>query len=1025
MKGFMSKLELENEPGGGNGPAEREAASPPAAASDPHDISTTTQSANESRTSRQRILNLMEDAMAAREQAERIAEALRESEADLRGYFDNVAVGAAQVDPEGHFIRVNDCFCRITGYDREELLGGMTPLDLDHSDDREMDRNALKRLYRGKGYEMEKRYLTKDGRVVWVHLTASAILDDRGRFRRSAAVIQDITERKRAEEELRLSEVKFARAFANNPAAIALTRLDNGLFLDVNDTWVTLTGFSRKETLGRSARQMGIWPDASSSARFVRELRNQGSIRSREQEFLKKSGETYIAELSAQVLTVGNAQLILSTLVDVTSRKRAQERILKLNRVHAILSGVNHAIAHISDRQKLLDKVCRVAVKDGGFKLAWIGMAGKDMKVRPVAKAGAVAYLENIRVVTRDMPEGRCPVGTAIRQDQPVIIRDVKSCVNRSPWLKRALKFGLRHIVAFPLRMGEEVIGAFQVYAPETGILEPDEVNLLAQISDDISFALKAIDDTGERRQVEARLRETKEQIQYFIDNTQDILFQIDLAGNYTFGNTAAERVTGYPLSQLLKMNLRQLVSPEYHELIHERLRRRIGGEVDEKSFEFEILRRGGRRIWLELTTSPVHGPAGRIVAIQGVAREITERKKSEALLRQTNRTLQTIRDCHEAILRAETESELLREICRIIAQTGREQMVWVGYAENDARKSVRPVAATGDENYLANAHISWADKLRGQGPVGTAIRTGKVCLCHDTQKDPGFAPWRRMAKRHGFGSVIALPLLRDGKCFGALSIYERKPKTFDVAERLLLTDLANDLAFGIHALRLRAERARLEDDILKSIEREQERIGCDLHDGLCQLLVGAKFRSGYLEKIARGRLPEAAREARVLETILNKAIDQSRSMARGLNPIKVEPKGLNLALKRLAEEVQEAGGPRCFFQSTRPVRIANHHTATHLYRIVQEAVQNAVKHADAKNIFITFYKQGCRIILAINDDGVGLPARIRKAGMGLNNMRMRASLIGAQLDIYRRNSGGTTVKCEIVSNSRNQNEST
>ena len=129
------------------------------------------------------------------------------------------------------------------------------------------------------------------------------------------------------EEALRLSEEKFATAFANNPAAVQMSRLEDGQLLDVNHTWVALSGYSREEAIGHSARKMRIWPTPEAAARFVRELREKGSLHGWEQEFFRKSGDVYLAELSAQVLTVRGEKLILSTFVDITSRKQMEKEL--------------------------------------------------------------------------------------------------------------------------------------------------------------------------------------------------------------------------------------------------------------------------------------------------------------------------------------------------------------------------------------------------------------------------------------------------------------------------------------------------------------------------------------------------------------------------------------------------------------------------------------------------------------------------------------------------------------------------
>jgi len=136
-------------------------------------------------------------------------------------------------------------------------------------------------------------------------------------------------ERKKAEMALILSEEKFTAAFATNPAAIALTRLEDGLFLDVNDAWVSLNGCSRDDVIGKSARKLPIWPTAEAANLFLQELREKGTLRGWEQKFRNKSGEVYVAQLSAQVITIHGESMILSTIVDITERKKMEEALQK------------------------------------------------------------------------------------------------------------------------------------------------------------------------------------------------------------------------------------------------------------------------------------------------------------------------------------------------------------------------------------------------------------------------------------------------------------------------------------------------------------------------------------------------------------------------------------------------------------------------------------------------------------------------------------------------------------------------
>ena len=160
--------------------------------------------------------------------------------------------------------------------------------------------------------------------------------------------------------------------------------------------------------------------------------------------------------------------------------------------------------------------------------------------------------------------------------------------------------------------------------------------------------------------------------------------------------------------------------------------------------------------------------------------------------------------------------------------------MVWVGFAEEDEARTVRPVAWAGfEKGYLESLKITWGDTVRGQGPTGTAIRTGKPSACANMLTDPRFAPWRQEALRRGYASSLVVPLLAAGKAFGAITIYGRQPETFSEDEVMLLVQLADDVSYCITALRLRAAKARAELERHKFVslaDNSSEFVGlCDM----------------------------------------------------------------------------------------------------------------------------------------------------------------------------------------------------
>ncbi len=190
------------------------------------------------------------------------------------------------------------------------------------------------------------------------------------------------------------------------------------------------------------------------------------------------------------------------------------------------------------------------------------------------------------------------------------------------------------------------------------------------------------------------------------------------------------------------------------------------------------------------------------------------ERKRTEQALRRTSRAFRALSECNQAMIRATDESYLLHEICRIVVEIGGYRLAWVGFAEQDEDKTVRPAAQAGfEESYLEMLDITWADDERGRGPTGTAIRTSKTVITQDILTDPRYAPFRAAATQRGYASSLALPLIIEGHTFGALNIYAAEPDAFDTDEVKLLTELADDLSYGIASLRDRAGRARAEEE--------------------------------------------------------------------------------------------------------------------------------------------------------------------------------------------------------------------
>jgi PAS domain S-box-containing protein len=210
-------------------------------------------------------------------------------------------------------------------------------------------------------------------------------------------------------------------------------------------------------------------------------------------------------------------------------------------------------------------------------------------------------------------------------------------------------------------------------------------------------------------------------------------------------------------------------------------------------------------------------------------------------------------------------------------------------------------------------------------------------------------------------------------------------------------------------------ERKRLEQEILEISDRERQRLGQDLHDGLCQHLAGIELMSQVLEqKLAAKSKADAARVAEIAGHV-REAMSQTRLLARGLFPVTLESEGLQSALEELAMNTEKIFGITCRLVCRGEIKISDLAAATHLYRIAQEAVSNAFKHGKAKEVTIELACGPERFSLCVKDNGVGFSRDAAKnQGMGLRIMQYRAGMLGGTLSVEPNSDGGTSVICLV-----------
>lgn len=291
----------------------------------------------------------------------------------------------------------------------------------------------------------------------------------------------------------------------------------------------------------------------------------------------------------------------------------------------------------------------------------------------------------------------------------------------------------------------------------------------------------------------------------------------VDAEGQIFFANRKAEEILGLTKSEI---NSRVYNDPEW------RITTFDGGHFPDEELPFQKIRDTGkavedvrhaivwpddRTVCLSINASPLTDANGGFTGIVAGIKDISAAVETErALLQRQNRAYKVLSLCNETLIRAADETSLLEEVCRIIVNDGGYRLAWVGYTEKGGGKIVKPVAQCGyEEGYLDVITITWDETDTGQGPTGTAIRTGQPAHARNIVSDPAYAPWRDEALKHGYASSLVLPMIINSHTLGALNIYAAEPDAFDPEEERLLLQMARDLAYGITTLRVREEWTR------------------------------------------------------------------------------------------------------------------------------------------------------------------------------------------------------------------------
>ncbi len=460
----------------------------------------------------------------------------------------------------------------------------------------------------------------------------------------------------------------FSSLIARSPAGIFRSSVE-GRFLEVNSALVRMAGLnSPAELLARPAQD--FWASAADREALMARLQAEGSIGNVELRLKRADGTPGWVLATLNLVEEESGPVLEGMLIDITDRKRDQQRIDELNRLYAVLSHVGQAIARIDNACVLFAEVCRIAVQDGGFRMAWVGLVNEGTRlVEPVKHYGLEeGYLERIRISVADEPEGRGPTGSALREGRHAICNDIRNSPYMLPWRAEADARGYRSSGAFPLRVQGRLVGALTVYGAEPGFFDEHSIALMGEVAASVSFALESLEREAQRNRAEqerARLYLSEQtaraeaaaeaRFRELLEAAPDPIIEVDAEGRIILLNPATERLFGYSREELLNQPLEILI-PESSRSAHVHAREAYMAQPSERVLPADrrvhALRKDGTEFPVEVRLNPVRSGLGDRVTC--IVRDITERCRAEQALRdsavQMAATLESITDAFFAL---------------------------------------------------------------------------------------------------------------------------------------------------------------------------------------------------------------------------------------------------------------------------------------------------------------------------------------------------------------------------------------
>lgn len=757
--------------------------------------------------------------------------------------------------------------------------------------------------------------------------------------------------------------------------------------IDVNKRCQVVYGYSPDEMLAMSDDRLRS-PMARATARLPSAVGEDGGPVLYEEHHQRKDGSVFPVEISEVVIEIDGELQIHRIVRDITERRANQAHIAQLSLLSITLANVNHAIAHSTSLDEVFTSCCHACVDNGGFKMAWIGLADHENgRMRITHRWGDAAnLLDDVHIdITPDPEDSRCPSAIAFLEQRTVICDDL---AGNPEWRSKAAHLGIVAAVALPITCNGLPFGVLSIYSKHPNAFGRDAQCLLGEIANALSFAMHHFAELAVKRETRRALKLREEQLLRAEETTKLGHWDIDLEtwrqtwspqiyrllerdpvlGPATLKETYSQYLT-VDSARVTKMGVRQAI---------------ISGE--RVQVELEPRLSGERTAYYALVIVPVRNVVGRTVSLHGTLQDITEHKLIEARLgKMASRLAQSVREYEDLYQNAPCGYHSL-DRDGFFQRINQVELQWLGYTRKEVigRMTIFDLLQPDKAAAFQKAFLALVE-----GGELHDVEQNLVC------KDGSLLPVliNATAIRNENGEFLMSRSI-------TYNMTERK-KTEAEHERYLrrLTQLSRRL--------------------VNMQEEERRRLSALLHDRTSPNLAAIGLNLSVLSMPNAPELsPELVERLEDIQALLEDTTASIREISTDLRPPLLDYAGLLPTLESYLHQFAKRTGTVTRFAGdplTRPVPDLE----ALLFRITQEALTNIAKHAEATAVDVVLKNDSERIVLTIRDDGTGFDPEAlgrngHSVGLGMLNMREMTEFAGGSFTIKSAPAQGTLIRVEI-----------